>query len=215
MQANKLSLNTDKTQLMILDRNRKDTNKYIIKNENPELVVCPVKSIKLLGLMISDDLKWTQYLMYGKDNLIKQLKKKNTMLFKVCKYTSVKNRINLANGIFGSKLLYGMEAWGTAPVAVRKKLQAQQTQALYSIHEEKSKRWTRTHLLKEAKWLTVDLQIKLTSVKLTQKILNNKGSEQLTALMKPDNTNKAQITRGTRPGKLGAKPQGLGFTEKN
>jgi hypothetical protein len=212
MKANQLALNTDKTQLMIITRQKQNQSNLIIENANPELIVKPVQSIKLLGITISADLLWTKYLLTGKDSLLTQLRTRITMLSKVCKYASKANRIKLANGIFASKLSYCMEAWGTAPKYILKKLQAQQTSALHLIHGTQSLRWNRTRLLKESKWLGLDLQVRFTSAKYTHKILNGKGPQQLTQLMVPRSTNQSRLTRSTVPGRLGVKPGSLGRT---
>jgi hypothetical protein len=212
MQANKLALNRDKTQLMILARRTEGNDKLKIKNANPDLVVRPVNSIVMLGITISSDLKWNNYLQTGKSNLIQQLKKRNTMLRKVCNLTNKENRIKIANGIFASKLLYGIETWGSAPNYLINKVQSQKTAAMHIVHGTESIRWNRTRLLKETNWFRIDLIIQMTSAKLTQKILNGKGPDQLTEMMAPPNIENARITRSTKPGKLGTKPISLGRT---
>jgi hypothetical protein len=211
-EANKLALNRDKTQLMILSRNRDQTTELIVNNNDPNLIVRPVNSIKLLGILISSDLKWNKYLISGKNCLLQQLKSRNTMLQKVCPYTSKPDSIKLANGLFSSKLLYGMESWGSAPDYIIKKLQAQQTASMHIVHGYQSKKWNRTRLLKETGWLKINLLIQLTSSKLTHKILNGEGPELLTEMMKPTTNPNIRQTRANMPGKLGNKPNSLGRT---
>jgi hypothetical protein len=212
MKSNKLAMNSEKTQLMVIARDVTSYRSLIIKNDNPDLIVKPVHSIRLLGITIASDLRWNNYLLSGKDSLVKQLRKRNTMLAKVCHFTTKQNRLKLANGIFASKLLYGIEAWGSAPNYLIQKIQAQQTKSMHIIHGYKSLKWNRTKLLKESKWLNMELTIKLTSLKFTHKILNGKGPQQLMLLMKPPENPSARITRSTKPGKLGVKPASLGRT---
>ena len=72
MRANKLSLNRDKTQLILLGR--QNTPKSIVRiTAQPEDIVLK-PTIKFLGVTIADTLEWKQFLTDGQSNLYSQLK---------------------------------------------------------------------------------------------------------------------------------------------
>ena len=60
----------------------------------------------LLGFQIHESMTFSQYIMDGKDALIKILKKQIGALKKIRNLASFKAKLNIANGIFMSKILY-------------------------------------------------------------------------------------------------------------
>ena len=72
MKANKLALNRDKTQLIILGRPNTQKSKICI-TAHPEDIE-PKTSLKFLGVTLAEDLHWKQFLTDGKNNLFSQLK---------------------------------------------------------------------------------------------------------------------------------------------
>ena len=72
------------------------------------------KSEKLLGLTINDTFSWSSYL-YGNDSdigLLRTLSKRVGMLTQLRKYMNPKSFVSVLNGIFMSKMIYGITAWG-------------------------------------------------------------------------------------------------------
>ena len=72
MQANRLSLNRDKTQLILFGRPN-ETKSHISIPAQP-VPIKPKPSIKFLGVTISETLHWKIFLTDGKENLYQQLK---------------------------------------------------------------------------------------------------------------------------------------------
>ena len=63
MNNNRLKFIDDKTQLLIMTTNQKQRILNINVNINtPTEEIKPIKSEKLLGIFIQDDLKWTDYM---------------------------------------------------------------------------------------------------------------------------------------------------------
>ena len=71
LQANKLTLNTDKTHYMVFHRARikSKTGKISIRNN----AIDEVKSTKFLGVIIDDKLKWTEHIQYIKNKISKSI----------------------------------------------------------------------------------------------------------------------------------------------
>jgi hypothetical protein len=210
MAANMLVMNTDKTLLMIISKNTNKKNQTIIPNTNPELVVKHSPSMKILGTTVSSNLKWNDNINDAKISIIPDLKRRLTMLRILAKNAPPKILTNIANGIFHSKLLFGMEVWGPAPQYLLSKIQTLQLEACRIVNGPKSQRWTATRLLKSLGWISVKDLITWTSAKFTHKILMGAGPAVLTSLM--IQTQYTRNTRQTGPGKLGAAPHSLGRT---
>ena len=88
MNSNKLKLNGEKTHLMLLSTDRgwrtrltEDSLSLVTSEQEP--LVKTMKSEKLLGCVISQNLKWTEYILLDKSSLIKQLGKRiNALKFR-------------------------------------------------------------------------------------------------------------------------------------
>jgi hypothetical protein len=214
MAANKLVLNKDKTKLMVVAQNPDTRKSCRINDPDPELVVKPEQHLKMLGLELSNNLKFNYYIADSKASLIKALMTRINMLKLLSKTTSKKTMLLIATGIFQSKLLYGIEVWGVAPKYLLKKVQSLQLEALRVCNGPSSQRWNTTTLLKSAGWLSIFDLIKLTNAKLTHKIIHGQGPTTLTNLMTADNHNieTQRTTRRTGPNKAGNPPVSLGRT---
>ena len=210
MANNRLHLNTDNTKMMIITSNpaiRKDTilvtDKEIVKHSN---------SMKILGLEISHDLNWKYFLNDSKQSLLKQLRTRINAL-SILKRTTPDNQMKMyADGIFSSKLFYGAEIWGGAPGYIIKKIKHLQLDAARLVNGPKATRWSATTLLKSVNWLSIDNIAKLTSAKLTQKILTTSQPEEIAhrIMRKIDHT---RLTRRNGPFMLGPRPAGFGKTK--
>ena len=72
----------------------------------------PIKTEKLLGIFIQNDLKWTEYIQNNEKSLLKQLRSRLNALRMISKIASFKVRLMIANGIFCSKLIFQISLWG-------------------------------------------------------------------------------------------------------
>ena len=113
MGNNKLKLNDDKTHLLIMATKQKQRLINInVKIDTPTEEIRPIKSEKLLGIFIQDDLKWTDYIQNNEKSLIKQLNSRLNALKMISYVASFKVRLMIANGIFCSKLIYQISLTG-------------------------------------------------------------------------------------------------------
>ena len=83
-----------------------------VEIRTPTEVIKPIKSEKLLGIFIQDDLKWTDYIQNNEKSLIKQLNTRLNALKMISYVASFKVRLMIANGIFCSKLIFQINLWG-------------------------------------------------------------------------------------------------------
>ena len=211
MTANRLHLNQDKTTLLIVSKHPDRRNQlYLPTNKK---TVYPVKHHKYLGISVSDDLKWNNHITDAKDSLTKQLKTRLNALKKVRPYVDEKLMRQITNGIFASKLGYGLELWAGAPNYLRKKVQTLQLQACRITLGPKSLRWSTKKLLTEMKWNSISSLLEIASSRLTHSIINKDKPENLSYRIKSNYKPNPQDTRTTGQGKLGTLPKITGRTQ--
>ena len=107
IRANKLSLNTSKTELVIF----KSRNKTITKNLNFRISgqkIQPTSQVKYLGVTLQDDLHWATHL----GNLKKKPSHSIGLLSKIRHYVPKHLLRTLYYSLFNSHLIYACEIWG-------------------------------------------------------------------------------------------------------
>ena len=107
IRANKLSLNVDKTEIIIF----KPKNKNITKHLNFRISgqkIKPTTQVKYLGIILQDDLSWDKYL----SNLVKKLSRAIGLLAKIRHYVPKYLLRTIYYSLFNSHLIYACEIWG-------------------------------------------------------------------------------------------------------
>ena len=113
MGNSRLKLNDDKTHLLIMTTRQKHRQLNLsIRINTPTEDIEPIKSEKLLGVFIQNDLKWNNYILHNEKSLIKQLSTRLNALRIISNVGSFKVWLMVANGIFCSKLIYQICLWG-------------------------------------------------------------------------------------------------------
>ena len=173
MNSNKLKLNGEKTHLMLLSTDRnwrshltEDSLTLVTSEDEPP--VKTAKSEKLLGCVISQNLKWTEYILHGENSLIQQLGKRINVLKFISSVANFRTRKMFANGLFQSKLIYLIPLWGGCEKFLLKGLQTVQNRAARVITRLGIYTSTKT-LLRECCWLSVTQLVFFHSVVLLHK----------------------------------------------
>ena len=117
MISNRLAVNRDKTQLMVIKKPNKPKSTVIIQ-ANPENIF-PQPAIKFLGVTLLENLDFKPFLMDGNQNLYSQLKKRISVIKQMRKLIGFQFPKNLASATFMSKLLYAAEMWGPPHILSR------------------------------------------------------------------------------------------------
>ena len=129
LRANKISLNTKKTELVLFkSKQRKITKKLNFRISGQKIF--PVKSIKYLGVRIDENLSFQLHL----DNLALKLSRANGMLAKIRYYINIETRLNVYHAIFGSHLRYGCPIWGQSRGITFSKIVSLQNKAMRIIY---------------------------------------------------------------------------------
>ena len=131
----------------------------------------PIKTEKLLGIYIQDDLKWNEYIQNNEKSLLRQLSTRLNALRIISNVASFKARLMIGNGIFMSKLIFQISLWGGAEDYLLNSLQVVQNKAARFI-TKKGKYTPIAELLKQCAWLSVRQSIFYHSVILIYKTLS-------------------------------------------
>ena len=105
--ANKISLNKDKTEVLLFRHPNKTIN-YNLKLKLNGKILKFSNSVKYLGVHLDPFLNWS----YHVDSLAPKLTRASGMLAKVRHYVSGSTLRNIYFGIFHSLLTYGAQVWG-------------------------------------------------------------------------------------------------------
>ena len=129
LRANKISLNTNKTELIIFrtiySHFKTDLN-FRISGQK----IIPVNSIKYLGIKLDQNLT---FLPHHKDLALK-LGRSNGMLAKIRHFVNLDTLINIYHAIFASHIRYACHIWGQARNSSFNKPISLQNKALRIIH---------------------------------------------------------------------------------
>ena len=110
---------SDKTKLLIMATYKNRYQKLSLENKELSVKVCGETksesvSEKLLGITVNNLLTWRHHFYGDEENtgLMKQLSKRIGMLKQIRKYVTTSRFKIIMNGMFTSKLIYGITVWG-------------------------------------------------------------------------------------------------------
>ena len=123
MKANRLSLNKDKTQIMlIMDDDFLKKNLEIVMSGK---TIKHQRELTILGNTLSENLSWDNHV---RKILIPALNNRVQTLRMMSRFMDNKFKLIYANAIFKSKLMFGIETWGGASKSMLNKIQNLQDQ---------------------------------------------------------------------------------------
>ena len=195
-QKNYMIVSSDSTKLLIVTTAANRAAKITPTGISCSVTVCgdvkqETKCEKILGITVNNQLNWKNHL-YGDDEnlgLVKELSKRLGMLKKVRKFVSEGTFKMILNGLFTSKLIYGITVYGGVwglpgiyneepinAISITKedmrKLQVLQNSAL-RILLNRPRETPSTSLLKDAKQLSVHQLVAFHTASQTYKIHKN------------------------------------------
>ena len=161
---NKLSLNTVKTEFMIIgtpnnirniDRNPESTPYQIVGHNGSR--ISRVKSVKSLGLIVDDTLTWSDHIDY----ISGKIKRGVGVMKKTAKYLDENSLLMLYRTIVETHFRYCNVVWGQCNETLKDKLQLLQNRAARILTKTKYENADHLKLLCQLGWLTVRNLIKL------------------------------------------------------
>ena len=110
MASNGLVVNSSKTSFLLLNAGRTD---YDVTVRIGEDQVKREESAKLLGIQFQDSLQWKNQI-FGKGGLISSLNSRLYIIRRLKGHLTLKNILKVVDGIFTSKIRYGLQLIGKA-----------------------------------------------------------------------------------------------------
>ena len=129
LKANKISLNSSKTEA-ILFRHPNKTINYDLKLKIDGKKIYLTDTVKYLGVYLDQHLNWKSHI----HELSTKLSRAIGMLSKIRHYVSNNTLISIYYAIFFSHMAYGCQIWGQKGNANRNKISILQNKALKRIH---------------------------------------------------------------------------------
>ena len=204
-----LQVNDSKTHTMLL------TTAQMRKSQNLSLSV-EIGSVKqktsqverLLGLQVHQNLKFREYLQDNEKSLLKSLNKRLNALKQIKRVTTFAQRLAIANGIFNSKLVFLISAWGGTEDYLLNSLQIVVNKAMRIVcNVGKSVRTE--ELQRRTRWLSVRQAVAYHSLMVARRILITQQPQylyqKLTKSLQFEN--ERQHNYGTRYGAFQAAPR--------
>ena len=107
LRANKISLNTKKTELVLFKNKYAHVNKQLNFRISGQKII-PVASIKYLGIKLDENLTFQPH----HNELALKLSRSNGMLAKVRHFVNLETLTNIYHAIFASHIRYSCQTWG-------------------------------------------------------------------------------------------------------
>ena len=108
MKLNKLSLNKDKTKLILFHSSYKAMNTNLLSIKLDKFKLTPVDHVKYLGMYLDSHLSWEYHI----NQLCKKLSQANGILAKLHHNVPLETVLLVYHAIFYSHLNYGCSIWG-------------------------------------------------------------------------------------------------------
>ena len=169
---------------MTTRQKKRKTDGMVVNLDTGHEIITPSRTETLLGFKIHENMNFSEHIMDAKDALIKTLNKRIGALKKIKKCASFKAKLNIANGIFMSKILYLLPLYGGCPEYLLSALQSKQNESMRLVT---GKRWvipgkqyvSTRDLLNECGWLSIRQLCYFTTVLSIQKTLVQHNPEYL------------------------------------
>ena len=171
MASNRLVLNTDKTHLLVMSTSikHKKYQNFDIKLDTGNEIIEPIYSEKLLGGLISNDLKFNEHIRNNEKSLYRLLINRINALRKVSSISSFKTRKMLADGLVMSLLINLITVWGGCTGYLLTMIQTLQNRAA-RIVTKSGWRTPVKEMLLQCGWLSVKQLVEYHSLLLVFKI---------------------------------------------
>ena len=149
MTKNKLILNSEKKHLLVMTsaRNHLNHQNFGITLDTGTEIIEPGHEERLLGGIISNDMKWNSHVRDSEKSLTTILTSRINALCKVSAYSSFKTGKMIANGVMMSHITYLIQLYGGCSEQLLSSLQVLQNKAARLVTKLDWRTPTRTLLL--------------------------------------------------------------------
>ena len=153
MAANKLVINAEKTNLLVLGTKAMTERRSLVSMQAGEHTIKPSKQEKLLGCIVSDNLKWKNHILQHNQSIVRQLTSRINGLSMITSKADFNTKLMAANGLVISKICYLIQLWGGCESYLLNTIQVQMNKAARLVTG--LSRFTSTRkLMERCGWLT-------------------------------------------------------------
>ena len=194
---NKLPLNLKKTKCMTLGTRQRLSSCRELKLKVDDIIIQNVKSQKLLGVYIDENLTWSKHI----DHLCSVVSSKISLLKQLAEYVPTDVQKRFYQGYILPLVDYGSVTWGSTSCANMERLSKLQKRAARIILKADFN--TPSFLMfKDLNWLPVERRIKYNKAVFTYRALNKMAPEYIANLLTPMSDTHSLNLRSTDNGTL-------------
>ena len=193
--ANRLKVNAEKTELIMITPSRKHDIYKDIKVALSGNILQPKEEVKILGVRVNEKLKWDSHT----SNLINNLKYIYRGYNRSCRYLKEDTRKLLYNAAVASRLNYCDAVWDKCGSRNKQRLQTIQNRCIRKITNSRPGT-SAAPLIKSMGWLNLETKRMLHKCVLFKKLLEDDGPPILKDMMSIFKTGGSRNTRLTSHG---------------
>ena len=197
MDSNHLKFNSQKTQLIVKTKGVNNMHGYL-NLEMGGKVIEQEETVKVLGVVLGQDEKYKEYLVNGKNSMMKFLTTRHNMLKMLAKHADLKARKALAEGLILSKINYCISLWGTTTDTIMQKLHVFVNDVVRTVFGIGRNRFQHLKpLYKKLKWLTVRETLLYHDTITIHSMIKHQTPQDIAAKFNPQ-CNHSYNTRGSK-----------------
>ena len=159
------------------------------------------KSIKTLGLKITEDLKFDEFIWKGKNSLIRRVQYRTSMVRTLKTFLPKKILYQVGNSLINSTIQYGAALWGATSLTNIAKVQSAQIRAGRIISGNWRKKRDGVHrqdLMNLMKWQNVNQLINTATLNLTKNAISSNSSVGMNSLFRVTKPSSERRNKGLR-----------------
>ena len=181
-----VKFNSDKTQLIVKLKGVNNNHGYL-NLKMGDKVIEQESTVKVLGIIISQNEKYKEYLVNSEKSMMKFLNTRHSMLKMLSKYADLKSRKALAEGLILSKLNYCISLWGTTTAGIMQQIQVLLNDVVRTVFGIGRKRFTELDpLYKKLKWLKLTQTLAYHDIISLHTVVKYNTPQDLAKKFKPD-----------------------------
>ena len=187
MASNKLVINADKTHLLVLGTRSMNERRNMVSMQADNHTILPSKQEKLLGCIVSDNLKWRKHILENEQSMVRQLTSRINGLTMITSKADFNTKLMVANGLVMSKVCYLIQLWGGCEGYLLHSLQVQLNKAARLVTGFSCFTSTRK-LMERCGWLTVKQLVVFQTTLMVHKTLISGRPHYMTSRLSSDYT---------------------------
>ena len=165
--SNKLKQNSDKSKLLVVPASTQSNPNPPVSIQAEEKVIQPSTHFRILGVIMSNDLRWDKYI----SQLHSQLTARLISIRNLSKYANIKVLKMVASSLIFGKINFALALWSGLNIFQQKKIQTIILSTARACLGPISARWSTHHLLQSMGWMGFTQLAECVSSQMVHQIL--------------------------------------------